>query len=1699
MPIFASFDNGEGHFFRLQDFSTDKQKRSGEIFAKDESVLKEYFRKWVIKHHKRIQKLFMLGLFAFISMGCVQTTPPSNKRKGTTVSSGGSNGGETPNPPNFPKTLNYFQNGSSSSTGNFPLPYDFNDSFYLRGEEVDDFIKDNNKTSAQCLISVFESSSTNQILVTAATPKSFFNFATNVQEYYYLLEPNSENTNKSFCQTPGILATLNNLHPGKNITFAISKVCPNCAFSDLLSTPETLFSQHGHTLQNHIDLNNLRLKLLTTGANPDPGASSCSSTPQCQAKGFDCCSFGQCIKDRQLKSDADTSSDEYAQALVDIENNPNAIYGYPQFYHLCSTVVPPSNTPAPRPDPDLQARQRFLELERLYQCTTPQEGEMALCTVSYKNVQQASTNEFSTEADDRNFNTTYTGTNALPQHSVYKVIYAGETLFENNQIVTGVTIGPGGNGTGNDNVNDKQVINITHSPAPSAPDDDLILTYKIDGSCEKITSTLAKCYKQYIQGQNLSRVNDHFPASNAFQLPFYAALNRTIKVDVDGAVKLAGTHWNLIQTTPARVEFIGSNLQVYDTQIINISFYVDLTNYPNLMLKKQSSLERIKDICECVDTKCRLKPRRDDNTNQIVDYICQYPQPNLPDPPLQQTVLLDSKSVPHRYYDVAGVYQDKLSSTTPAQEGNEFKYTNSDLLRPNNVNQYIGFNEIYGSFHPLNTSAQPAKEVQVKKGRTYDIYTNQGTFSTCFFCGTDYYSHLIRTFPENFLHKGGGYRPDQASSQPFTSSTYRKDDLLFGRACWVPTTMIPWTHNAESDRQQQRLKRLTAQHFLFANGYQRDWYGFDYGSVIGSWDGVSWFSIGNQRRIQAKSNKLFLAINAYFGDLTQRTSFSITVQDAPNVPSSGPLVTNNFESDGAECQKHHLCDTDRDCIANLGWEYSCESIATLTSKWPSFDPNGLEIPGVEKTVNLRSEFGATSNGVKRCIYRGRGSLCQDPYDPADPNTSYSGTTKRAFHHCSYNNYCQAFIEGIPVPLFNTKISRYGKSVKQQNASSAVQEDNLDTFGLHIRSLGRPYSWRGTDPIPTSAQASFSNNNVSAICLPGRDPNDDTLQETNTNKPIAAFLGDKVNGIGMTPEGAGTAEYLSSCSILDSDGDYLYKDTSISTLLSDSTIQNLAANQAIATNALSIFESPQMTGNEIVKNFEGSQIEEIYLQENRCLRTPGSVCFSSMDCAPNSYIASKVAHVNVDDTTVTAILNKYDIQFWQEELICSQALQPGEEDFDLKNNRCCRETEQHLTIGTATNTSGTLDFNTSNIPGLGSIALNDRGRYHRMSTVWDLMSGSQAASYPALEVAANDSCVSRVDICTRGRTTDFQHNTFATIADRTCCSGHWIREFNREENGGGHQWSPDKLQTIPKESLRCLNWQTCSTTADSCGGEASQGYFSCEHTDDPDDPTCLMRATSLNQAEPHFNFLATLELTGIAGVKVKTKDWPDIHCQVSPVDQSATASASTDVPLPNLISDADVEPSEYDDHILPDNRYYSAGDRENFNSDNLKMVFDPDRVTCCLPAGTQVPANTNPNRCCTGFINQQNRRCQLPDYTNVSVYMNRNISSAAKDEPLHLFDASSGYIRSTSDVIRLACTQQVCASGRVGVGVTLSNLKYPGHESSEKQIQRFLDSNDEANNFSGLADLYDEGLRWNTHVYCVPQETELSTVVNCSGF
>src|SRR5690606_38365084 len=104
------------------------------------------------------------------------------------------------------------------------------------------------------------------------------------------------------------------------------------------------------------------------------------------------------------------------------------------------------------------------------------------------------------------------------------------------------------------------------------------------------------------------------------------------------------------------------------------------------------------------------------------------------------------------------------------------------------------------------------------------------------------------------------------------------EDTIFGRACFVPPTMLPFSHMQNADLQTQRLNRLKTQAALYVNGYQRDWFGFNKGALIGSFDGVTWFAIGKGRIVRSTTKKLYLALNAPFADLAEATTHVVNVE-----------------------------------------------------------------------------------------------------------------------------------------------------------------------------------------------------------------------------------------------------------------------------------------------------------------------------------------------------------------------------------------------------------------------------------------------------------------------------------------------------------------------------------------------------------------------------------------------------------------------------------------------------------------------------------------------------------------------------------------------------------------------------------------------------------------------------------------------------
>ena len=1256
-----------------------------------------------------------LSLSLFGVIACIQT--PSVVREEVKKAHGREGAPEEnlPGPFDF-GSFNYLQDNGQKSSTFFNLRSATTDDMYLRGEQVDAYIKDGRSQKFHCLVSHYPESTHHKILAVAARPYAKEDRKKGSKEYLFLLRPGVKDENILHCESEALTGALATLYPGESIAYLHDEVCPgsDCLSSLFTSDPIALFDDSGKEVSViDIDLSPLRIRL-DLGVIPTGEGEEC--TLDCVAKGFDCCSLGQCVRDGQPNEDA-KDLPHYEEIVEEVLARPALASRYPEYFHLCA-VIPRDDGTGPigggnTLSPEEEFRVRFQEKEDLYRCTTPHDGEAALCTVTFTATATATAGAaalpvFQTGADDRNFQTIYQGTVGLSPHSVVQVAYGGGGGEEVLEEGTDFTLGPG-----NDDLTQGMAVTLA---LPLPQQETLKIRYLVDGSCREVSRTLAKCSKDYVQGQNKGEVDDHFPSSNSFLLPFYADTGKAIKATVAGIPRRKGTHWELVcpsASLPCRVEF-QSGHPILDTEDVQLTFYVNTSQHPVSSSVKEAQ-KRIAKMCQCNgDSSCALRPMGDP---VAVDYECDYTPPSSgKDPPLQKTVFLSAKTVPVRYYDQGGAYHATIDGETPPQEGRPFEYRGRNKLQPNNEEAFVGFNEIYGSLSSKTLgSAVPAKEVVVKKGVIYNIFVNSGSFATCLTCGTDYFSHMARIFPSTFQDNGRGYTPDDGQTNPLSTPLYRAHDLIFGRACFVPTPMIPWSHRPDTDAdatvQRQRLRRLETQHFLQANGLGRDWYGFDYASLIGSFDGVAWFSIGSGgRRVKAKSNRLFLAINAYFGDLTSENTYVVVISQeafqgvlAPGVPIG---VQQDFASDGAKCQRYHQCEHDDDCAANLGWEYTCEEVRRLRSRWPVFGNYAQESLGKEREGRLVTLFGIPLSGsAKRCVYRGRGGPCALDYEIANRDDSYAGVNAPGIHACTMNNSCQT----LSGAKFNNKIRRVPYSVAYQNHNSLGPDGGggaAHQFGLMSPIIGRPYDYNGSGAVDPTVSVQLDYNGIEALCLPGRNPEEDiSHRQQNGEGPGADFLGDPVNALGMTVKGdAPSAQYLSSCSIFDAFGDYYHlgKNTSdkarrFDSPLDDALLVQLAGTQALPTNSLEILEDLIGDGGRLLLRdyFQSSPVmnpvNALALQKNRCLRAPGSRCHTDIDCGPSPFISSALARLNPEEGAYDGRgrLNKYELLFWKEALVCGQREGGGGGGGGGSGGGsgggdervCCREDGKKLTIGT----------------------------------------------------------------------------------------------------------------------------------------------------------------------------------------------------------------------------------------------------------------------------------------------------------------------------------------------------------------------------------------------------------------------------------
>ncbi len=807
-----------------------------------------------------------------------------------------------------------------------------------------------------------------------------------------------------------------------------------------------------------------------------------------------------------------------------------------------------------------------------------------------------------------------------------------------------------------------------------------------------------------------------------------------------------------------------------------------------------------------------------DTSGTITAIECFTPiPPALPTPFQNLSLSVNTRSAPHRFFrEDTGESVDDITTleTTVQVEGVPFQYIdNSSKTDPDCSGDVTGLttadcifnlNSILGQFNVALDQARPATVVNLDFDQTYIISTVSGFYTPCPSCAADYWNTSFSPFPGSQQGVGLESNGYQTNRENYGNNTGRGnyEDTHFGRACFLPPTMIPLSHKPSASGVTQRRNRLLTQTALWVNGYQRDWYGFNKGALIGSFDGVEWFAIGKSRRVTSTTGKLFLAINSPFADLADSSDFTVQIvvdqgnSIAPNFDFDPALNPNHEEQNtGATCQYYHQCDTDTDCVTQLGWEYMCVDTNNFRTRWPKFDVEADELVNDEfdnANITRIIQGGLPSGSKKRCVYRGAGAVCKRDYTQGLVNN------RRKMFACAPNFHCAS----LDSSEFNNRVARTPNKVT-----------NI-VYGMEADILGRPLDYaEANENLPEvvkeniryNAELYTTQTSDLGICRPGRSTSSSDPIGQHEDKDSGGRT-DFISQVGVC-NAAGTGnsrvqacpQFENNEEQLTPQGDLILAFDPKATDNATKSAQNSCGEEGLYTSGgiqISPFDAIEADPIRFLNSLVTPSIAR-----DACLRRAGEVCHTDLDCGPNRLHRSLAfAQSNVEFGGTDA-----ELQYWQEELVCGQAQAaplPGADDYydyDMSKNRCCREVGNGFTMYTQVEYD-TAQFSTTNddldvtsFPHVNKTALGRYSRYASVNAVDDPAARSNStAPYDQAPI---------VDILSGTLPRPFQWKTLNDTGSLTCCGGGWIRKFS----DGTTNWDdPTRLKVNPL-NFKCLNY------------------------------------------------------------------------------------------------------------------------------------------------------------------------------------------------------------------------------------------------------------------------------------------------------
>lgn len=779
----------------------------------------------------------------------------------------------------------------------------------------------------------------------------------------------------------------------------------------------------------------------------------------------------------------------------------------------------------------------------------------------------------------------------------------------------------------------------------------------------------------------------------------------------------------------------------------------------------------------------------------IVDFFCYTPAPTSPIGTITNlNVNVPSRSAPHRFYSTAGANVDDVTkvSTSTIQEGDDFYYQD-DVNKMSPINNKYNMNSVLGRMNVALSQTHPAKMIAVELGQSYILTTTSGYFTPCSQCAKDSWFQNFFSHPASSnglgLKATGHTTSRDAYSNNTTYGNY--EDTHFGRACYLPPTMIPFSHMKNTNVQTQRQARLKTQAALYINGYQKDWFGFNKGAMIGSFDGVKWFAIGSGRRIAATSSKLYLAVNGAFQDLATRTDIVVNI-----IPDNGGSIVSEYDYDpqltftdikqgtAASCQSFHQCSNDADCVTQLGWEYSCAEVAQMKTKWPAFDSSANELANQEQSGNIFEILNGTTTpgeNTKRCVYRGAGAPCSRTLSALNGKVNQKALT------CAPNFYCASLDDA----RYNDELVR-----------SPNELDNF-LYGMEANVLGRPLKYvTATRSLATDIKTNLRNNagtgtlgipdaNQMGICRPGKSLSADPMVAHDS--PDVNKRTDYISQVGSCDSTALGKGRVLSCGAFDSSSNYIKTQTTADEILRQ--MQNSCGGEARKLDGTSAYTSIEARTLNLI-----TSLSTRTLVADACYRRAGSVCHTDLDCSPNKMHEEATNSLSLSYFGGTEAEQSY----WKESLICGQgAAMPtigtaAYSAYKLSENRCCREVGKDFTMYT----SGPATIIPENLSGSNTLLVTSR--LTQADPKADYRYSRYTASKTALETPA---AIPKVN--TNVAPVANQWKVINETGSQTCCGGGWIRKFS----DGSNNWKIKNRLSLEVSNLSCLNYRSPLVSSD----------------------------------------------------------------------------------------------------------------------------------------------------------------------------------------------------------------------------------------------------------------------------------------------